>query len=204
MMRACLVSGRAPSLENAGVDRVRDLVLLIFRTAEWGQFWSSISTWSWDPQRSRGAIRRTTSAPLGQNSQQGKTPKRASAASKCSQQRSDQAWKPVNSEQDCYSIGRNLMVAGRAGFQFTILRFESCRPSQPVPTSENGLPIRQESPPLAGFSGGPVSKLPNRRNQRPICRKVSGCHRECSRVGKLTAEAAFDHPLRGGAGRFNI
>jgi hypothetical protein len=35
MMRARLVSGRAASLDDAGVDRVRDLPLLIFRAAEW-------------------------------------------------------------------------------------------------------------------------------------------------------------------------
>jgi hypothetical protein len=49
------------------------------RLSAW-QLWSSIWIWSWDPQRSRDAIRRTASALLGQDSRQGKTPKRASAA----------------------------------------------------------------------------------------------------------------------------
>src|SRR5260370_42062906 len=41
----------------------------------------------------------------------GQNPKRALRRPKSPQQRSDQTWKPVNSEQDCCSIGQNLMIA---------------------------------------------------------------------------------------------
>jgi hypothetical protein len=69
------------------------------RPSEWRP-WILIWISSWDPLKLCDAIRRTTSAPPGQIARQGRISKHC----KPSQQRSDQAGKPVNSEQDSCSF----------------------------------------------------------------------------------------------------
>src|SRR5258708_16910488 len=73
--------------------------------SEW-KLWLLIWIWSWDPLKLCDVIRRTTSAPPGQNPA-GQDPKRAFATSKSRQQRSDQTRKPVKSEQHNCSFDSN-------------------------------------------------------------------------------------------------
>jgi SAM-dependent methyltransferase len=81
MMRACLVSGLAADLGDVGVDRSRDAGLAVFRAVERvAAFGLVLGLVTGFLRGSRGAIRRTTSAPPGRNTRQGQIPKRASAA----------------------------------------------------------------------------------------------------------------------------
>jgi hypothetical protein len=110
MTRACLVSGRTTGLDEARADRARDLLLLIFLGAE------RVATLVFDLGLVMGSseVGATPSAAPPQP-RPGKLAGRARSRSrlsrsKSSQQCSDQARKPVNSEQDCCSIGQNPMI----------------------------------------------------------------------------------------------
>ncbi len=74
--------------------------------SEW-RLWISIWISSWDPLRLCDAIRRTTSAPPGQNPGRAKPRSAHSPLQKSQQQRSDQPSKPVKSEQDNCSFDSN-------------------------------------------------------------------------------------------------
>jgi hypothetical protein len=81
MMRACLVSRPAAGLDDVRADCTRDLDLLIFRAVERVAAFGLVLGLVMEFLRgSCDAIRRTTSAPLGQTTRQGQTPKPASAA----------------------------------------------------------------------------------------------------------------------------
>jgi hypothetical protein len=81
MMRACLVSRPAAGLDDVRADCTRDLDLLIFRAVERVAAFGLVLGLVMEFLRgSCGAIRRTISAPLGQTTRQGQTPKPASAA----------------------------------------------------------------------------------------------------------------------------
>jgi hypothetical protein len=80
MMRSCLVSSRVADFDDAGADRVRALHLLVFREAE------RVTTLAFDLGLVMGSsevARRHPPhhlSPAKENTRQGKTPKRASAA----------------------------------------------------------------------------------------------------------------------------
>jgi len=66
MMRACLVSGRAAGFDDTGVGRLRGAVLTNFRPVERvAVFGFDLGFVMGSSEVSRGAVRRTTSAPPG-------------------------------------------------------------------------------------------------------------------------------------------
>jgi hypothetical protein len=105
IIRACLVSGPAADLDDAGADRLRDAGLAVFRAvgrvAAIGLVLGLVMGSS---EVSCDAIRRTTSAPPGQFTPAGLDPEARLNRPKSPQQRSDQAGKPVKSEQDSCSF----------------------------------------------------------------------------------------------------
>ena len=81
MMRSCLVLVRAAGFDDRRAGGLRDLGFLVFRPVEWvAAFTLDLRLVMGSSEVFRGAIRRTTSAPPGQITRQGRTPKRASAA----------------------------------------------------------------------------------------------------------------------------
>jgi hypothetical protein len=110
MMRACLVSGRAAGLDNAGADRVRDLPLLIFRAAvrvpilvfDLDFVMESSKVARLYPPHHLGPAR--TKWPAGQD------PEARFSRSKSTQQRSDQRRTPVNSGQIVVQSAKNPLL----------------------------------------------------------------------------------------------
>jgi len=103
-MRARFVSGVAADFDDAGTDRVRDLDLLAFRAAERVAALGFGLDLVMRASELCDAIRRTTSAPPGQNHRAGQDPDPRLSHSKSPQQRSNRTRKPVNSEQDSCSF----------------------------------------------------------------------------------------------------
>src|ERR1700730_13308911 len=81
MMRACLVSGLAADLDDAGADRLRDAGLAVFRAIE--RVEPSAWFWAW-PWESSEVCATPSAAPLqprlGRSPGRARSPKRASAA----------------------------------------------------------------------------------------------------------------------------
>ena len=79
MMRACLVSGPAADLDDAGADRLPEAGLAVFRAVERSQpsawFWA----WSWDPLKFMRRHPPHHLSPARANHRQGRTLKRALA-----------------------------------------------------------------------------------------------------------------------------
>lgn len=106
MARACLVSGPAAGLDDAGSGRLRDAGLAVFRAVDRAvAFGLDLDLVMGSSEVCATTIRRTTSAPPGSVTRQGRTPS-CLDYSKALQQRSDQTRKPANSEQDCCSLSR--------------------------------------------------------------------------------------------------
>src|SRR5438552_7798311 len=105
-MRACLVSGRVTVFEDEGADRERGLDLLVVRAA--GRVETLDLAFDLDFVMGSSEVMRRHPphhlSPARAKARQGKIPKRAFAASKSPQQRSDQTGKPVKSEQDSCSF----------------------------------------------------------------------------------------------------
>jgi len=80
MMRACLVSGPAADLYDAGADRLRDAGLAVFRAVERVAAFGLVFGLVMGSSEVHAAHRRTTSAPPGQFTRQGRTLKGALAA----------------------------------------------------------------------------------------------------------------------------
>jgi hypothetical protein len=106
-MRACLVSGRVEVFGDDCTVRERGLDLRVVRAAE------RVLALAFDLDLVMGSsevVRRHPPhhlSPARAKPRQGKTPKRAFASSKSSQQRSDRTRKPVKSEQDSCSFDGN-------------------------------------------------------------------------------------------------
>src|SRR6266566_4908847 len=115
-MRACLVSGRVTVFEDEDEDRERGLNLPVVRAA--GRVETLYLDFDLDFVMGSSEVMRRHPphhlSPARAKPRQGKTPKRAFAASKSPQQRSDQTDKPVKSEQDnCSFDSNNGPVYGR-------------------------------------------------------------------------------------------
>src|SRR6266516_4430025 len=99
-MRACLVSGRVTVFEDEGADRERGWDLLVVRAA--GRVEALALDFDLDFVMGSSEVMRRHPphhlSPARAKPRQGKTPKRAFAASKSPQQRSDQTDKPVESD----------------------------------------------------------------------------------------------------------
>jgi len=195
MMRSCLVLVRAAGFDDRRAGGLRDLGFLVFRPVEWvAALTLDLRLVMGSSEGFRGAIRRTTSAPPGQITRQGRTPKRASAAPSYPQQRSDQTKKPVNSEQDsCSSPSKGSFASLRrllaADFDSTIRRFDPSRPSQPV-LRLAGLPKRRENgPQIPAFRAFAfVSGLPLCRGRGGNRRKSPAFSANIPVLGRLSAE----------------
>src|SRR5258706_6642982 len=105
MMRACLVWAPVAGLNDPGADRARDLGLLVFRAAE------RVAAFGLDLGLVMGSseVCATPSVappqPRPANRPAGQDPEARLSRPQAPQQRSDQARKPVNSEQDSCSSG---------------------------------------------------------------------------------------------------
>jgi hypothetical protein len=115
-MRACLVSDRVEVFGDECADRERGLDLVVVRAAE------RVEALDLDLDFVMGSsevMRRHPPhhlSPARAKPRQGKTPKRAFATSKSSQQRSDRTRKPVKSEQDSCSFDSNHGLSAVARF----------------------------------------------------------------------------------------
>jgi len=115
-MRACLVSDRVEVFGDECADRERGLDLVVVRAAE------RVEALDLDLDFLMGSsevMRRHPPhhlSPARAKPRQGKTPKRAFATSKSSQQRSDRTRKPVKSEQDSCSFESNHGLSAVARF----------------------------------------------------------------------------------------
>ena len=103
-MRACLVSDRVEVFGDECADRARGLDLLVVRAPARVE---ALDLGLDFVMRSSEVMRRHPPHPLSParaKPRQGKTPKRAFAASKSPQQRSEPTRKPLKSEQDSCSF----------------------------------------------------------------------------------------------------
>ena len=112
MMRTCLVLDCAAGFDDAGAGRLRDAGLPVFRGGCAGRSLRPRFGLGHEILRGKcGVNRRTTSAPPGQNHPAGRGPEARLSRPKSPQQRSDQARKPANSEQDSCSLVQQRVVS---------------------------------------------------------------------------------------------
>src|SRR5258707_15458458 len=114
MMRACLVWAPVAGLNDPGADRARDLGLLVFRAAE------RVAAFGLDlglvMGSSEGCATPSVAPPQPRpvNRPAGQDPEARLSRPKSPQQRSDQARKPVNSEQDSCSFPAIVLTQKRS------------------------------------------------------------------------------------------
>src|ERR1019366_6102861 len=102
-MRACLVSGPAADLDDAGTDRLRDGGLAVFPAVERVAAFSLVLGLVMGSSEVHATPSAAPPQPRPAKRPAGPDPEARLSRPKSPQQRSDQARKPVNSEQDsCY------------------------------------------------------------------------------------------------------
>jgi hypothetical protein len=104
MMRPCLVSGPAADLDDAGADRLRYAGLAVFRAVERVAAFGLVLGLVMGSSRFARRHPSHHLSPARAKDPAGLDPETHLSRSRSSQQRSDQARMPVNSEQDSCSF----------------------------------------------------------------------------------------------------
>jgi hypothetical protein len=108
IMRACLVSGPAADLDDAGADRLRDAGLADFRAAERFAAFGLVLGLVMGSSEVHATPFVALPQPRPGKRPAGRDPEAGRSRSKSPQQCSEQTRKPVNSEQDSCSLDRRL------------------------------------------------------------------------------------------------
>src|SRR5260221_6007202 len=141
IMLACLVSGRAANLGDAGTGRLRDAGLAVFRAIKRVAAFGLVLGLAMGSSEVCATPSAAPPQPRPADCPAGQDPEASLSRSKSSQQRSDQARKPVNSEQDSCSWAKELFWLQSTVFDGTLGEYVAPGPRDATRTVDRLLAI---------------------------------------------------------------